>query len=185
LYCCDISSVALKELTKNYPELSEHTRLIDNNKAPFKDELFDLVLSIEVMEHVENLNSYINDICRLLKHGGCFIWTTPCGNLFSIEYIFNLMTDQIEKTKEGYRRWKWEDPTHIRRFKSNEIKSLLIKSGYDKVIIRYRFHFFSFFCSRFFKNRLQKFGERLMLLDYYLFRILPNGASMIGLAIKK
>jgi len=95
------------------------------------------------------------------------------------------MTNQIEKTNENYRRWKWEDPTHIRRLKSNEIKSLLNKNGYYKISIRYRSHFFSFICSRLFKNRFQKFGERLMLLDYYLFRILPNGASMIGLAIKK
>ena len=36
LYCCDISSVALKVLIKKHPKLNENTRMILNNKAQLK-----------------------------------------------------------------------------------------------------------------------------------------------------
>jgi len=32
---------------------------------------------------------------------------------------------------------------------------------------------------------LSRLGEKMMLLDYFLFRIFPNGASMIGAARKR
>jgi len=185
LYFCDISLVALEKLKSKYPEFKLKCREVKEDKAPFDDDFFDVIVSIEVMEHVENLNSYLNDIYRLLKRGGIFIWTTPCANLFSIEHIFNVLTNQIEKTSEGYIRWKWEDPTHRRRLKSNEIKSKLQDVGFKNIGFRFRSHFFSFICTRWFKGCLRKLGERMMLLDYSLFRRLPNGASMIGYAYKR
>ena len=49
----------------------------------------------------------------------------------------------------------------------------------------FRAHLFSFLCSRLPRGlRLAAIGERLMFLDYTLFRLLPNGASMMGYAIK-
>lgn len=185
LFFCDISPVALQILVNEHPEYSSNNKLIDNNIAQFPDNYFDLIISVEVMEHVEDYKSYLSDIHRLLMPGGSFIWTTPCGNYYSIEHIYSSLTGQIEQTKEGYRRWKWEDPTHIRRFKSKEVKSELERHGFHKVLFRYRAHFFSFICSRYMNRYLRQFGEKLMLLDYNLFRIFPNAASMIGFAKKR
>ena len=158
---------------------------VKENRAPFKDKKFDIILSIEVMEHVSDLNAYLRDIHRLLKKGGIFIWTTPCANPFSIEYLYYKISNQIEKTNEGFRRWKLEDSTHIRRLKSNEVKSKLKKVGFERIGFKFRAHFFSFICSTFFRGFLRKIGEKLMLLDYSLFRSFPNGASMMGCAIKR
>lgn len=181
----DISSVALQMLVNEHPEYSFNNRLIDKHTALFPDSNFDLIISVEVMEHVENYGAYISDIYRLLKPGGSFIWTTPCGNYFSIEHIYSYLTGQIEQTQEGYRRWRWEDPTHIRRLKSEEVKSELARYGFHEVHLRYRAHLFSFVCSRYLNRYFQRFGERLMLLDYNLLRIFPNAASMIGIAKKR
>jgi len=185
LYFCDISSVALEKLISKYPEFKFNCAEVKENRAPFDDEFFDVIVSIEVIEHVENLNAYLNDINRLLIPGGTFIWTTPCANRFSIEYLYTKLTNQIEETGEGYRRWKWEDPTHIRRLKSEEIKGKLHDIKIENIGFRFRSHFFSFVGTRLFKGPLQKLGEKMMLLDYSLFRKLPNGASMIGYAKKK
>lgn len=182
LFFCDISIVALEKLTNRYPEYESNVAEFRNNKAQFEDHMFDVIVSIEVMEHVEDLGDYLNDVHRLLKPNGIFIWTTPCGNKFSIEHIYNVFTNQIEKTNEGYRRWKWEDPTHIRRLKSSEIKPILLEHGFNEVRFRFRSHLFSFVCSRLCRGPLRKVGEKLMSLDYLLFRKLPNGASMIGFA---
>lgn len=113
LYFCDISSVALKKLVEDYPEYESDCVQIKSDYVPFPDASFDIVISVEVMEHVANLDAYLNEIHRLLKPEGNFIWTTPCANRFSIEHIVNVITKQVEKTNKGYRRWKWEDPTHL------------------------------------------------------------------------
>lgn len=185
LYFCDISSVALEKLISKYPEFKSKCVEVKEDRAPFDNDFFDVVVSIEVIEHVENLNDYLKDIHRLLKPGGFFIWTTPCANHFSLEHIYNVLTNQIEKIGEGYRRWKWEDPTHLRRMKSNEIKGKLQDIGFENIGFRFRAHFFSFVCTRLFRGHLLELGERMMFLDYSLFRRLPNGASMIGYAKNK
>jgi ubiquinone/menaquinone biosynthesis C-methylase UbiE len=184
LHFCDISSVARERFHEKYPHYSNQYFMIDNNRAQCEDEAYDVVVSIEVMEHVENLQLYIRDIYRVLKPGGVFIWTTPCANVFSIEQLYSLFSRQIELTAEGYQRWKWEDPTHLRRLKSKEAEALLLRSKFSDIRFRFRAHFFSFVVSRLPGWRGQRLRNFLMTLDYSLFRLLPNGASMIGFAQK-
>ena len=184
LHFCDISSVALDRLRSRYPHYAEHCQLVHGYRADFEDTIFDVVVSIEVMEHVHQVRAYLQDIYRLLKPGGRFIWTTPCANRLSIEHIYSMLTKQIETTDDGYRRWKWEDPTHVRRLRSCEIKRIMEEEGFCDIRFRFRAHLFSFLCTRLLPARLRKIGERMMLFDYFLFRRLSNGASMIACACK-
>ena len=181
LHFCDISSVAFEKFKTKYPEHSSRFHLLSTDSPPMEDNSFDAIVSVEVIEHVEDVGGYVDDILRLLKPGGCFVWTTPCANPFSIEHIYNVLTNQIEPTPDGYRRWKWEGPAHLRRFKSVELKRILIEHGFELVDFRFRSHFFSFICSKF-PRRFKRVGEQLMKLDYGLFRRMPNGASMLGCA---
>ena len=181
---CEISPVALEKLKANYPQYAAHCYLMSGDHVGLPDDSFDVVVSIEVMEHVEDLSAYTGEILRLLKPGGKFIWTTPCANPFSIEHIYNLLTGQIEKLPDGYRRWKSEAPAHLRRLKSGEAKKVLLDNGFGEVDFRFRSHLFSFICSRF-PRRLKVLGEKLMLLDYRWFRRCPNGASILGCAVKR
>ena len=186
-FFCDISDVALTQLAKKYRAHKGNCRLIQDDRTPFASDSFDIVVSIEVMEHVGNLSRYLDEIGRVLKPNGYFIWTTPCANALSIESVYSRLRNQIENTAEGFVRWKWEDPAHVRRLTSKQIRDLLMKAGYDRIGFRFRSHFFSFICTRLCeKNRMQNpLAERLMLLDYKLFRRFPNGASMIGFAQKR
>ena len=152
LYFCDISSVALEQLQNKYPEYRANCVEIKENKTQFKDGMFDVIVSVEVMEHAEKLDDYLMEIYRLLRKGGVFVWTTPCGNPFSIEDIWGKLTAQIEKTREGYVRWKWESPTHLRRLKSKEIREKLISIGFNSVDFRFRAHLFSFLCTYFLED---------------------------------
>lgn len=184
LHFCDISTVAMEKFKAKYPRHADRYYLSPEHQPGCGDNTFDVIVSVEVMEHVEDLDSYLRDINRLLKPGGLFVWTTPCANRFSIEHVFSAITGKIERTKEGYRRWTWEDPTHLRRVRSNEIKGLLRENHFSDIRFRFRSHFFSFVCTYFPIRRAQHLRNRLMTLDYSLFRCLPNGASMIGGAIK-
>lgn len=182
LYFCDISPVALDKLKEKYPQYSENVSIINEDETDFKDQQFDIIMSIEVMEHVLNLEAYLDEIYRLLKDGGLFIWTTPCSNPNSIEYIFSKITNQIETTHEGYIRWRCEDPTHVRRLSSEQITKVLIYVGFLKPQILFRSHFFSFICTKLFVGPLHKYSHYFISLDWKLFKHFKNGASMIGVA---
>jgi 2-polyprenyl-3-methyl-5-hydroxy-6-metoxy-1,4-benzoquinol methylase len=184
LYFCDISSVAKRKFSAKYPRHAERYFLIGDPAAD-RGGLFDVIVSVEVMEHVDDLHQYLTDVYSLLKPGGYFVWTTPCGNVGSIEQIYCRLTGAIDATPEGYRRWSWEDPTHVRRLKSAEIQSVLMQQGFSDVVFRFRSHLFSFLCTYLPSMWFTGLRNSMMKLDYRLFRRLPNGASMIGAARRR
>lgn len=53
-------------------------RRVDLNEPwPFADESFDVVVLQEVVEHLENIPYIFREARRVLKPGGCFIFSTP------------------------------------------------------------------------------------------------------------
>lgn len=184
IFATDISSVALEKISEKFPEMKGCCALVKENRSEWESQMFDLVVSIEVMEHVEDLKAYLKDVFRLLKPGGYFIWTTPCANNFSIEHLYALITGQIDSTANGSRRWRWEDSGHLRRLKTREIKFELSEAGFTETFFRYRAHLFSFLCTYLPGKPDSSLRETIMMWDYNLFRVFPNGASMLGGAIK-
>jgi ubiquinone/menaquinone biosynthesis C-methylase UbiE len=187
IFGADISSVAIAQLQKKFPEFSGKTSLVNENKTIFPDRYFDIIVSVEVLEHVEKLDDSIQEIGRVLKKDGVFVWTTPCANRFSIEHLYSVFTKQVDTSAIGQRRWKWEDPAHLRRLTSSEAAKELERQGFYDLKFRFRAHLFSFVCTRMSLKikKLSPLLEKLMALDYVLFRRLANGASMIGAAKKR
>lgn len=181
---CDISRRALASLEENFPDYAGRCHLIENGRAALADASFDVVVSVEVMEHVASLDQYLADVHRVLKPGGRFVWTTPCANAFSIEHLFATVTGKVDPTAEGYRRWRWEDPGHLRRLTSREAEIRLRDHHFSDFVFRFRAHVFSFLCTYLPGRRFLPKKDELMKLDYALLRRLPNGASMIGCATK-
>ncbi|RJR55017.1 MAG: SAM-dependent methyltransferase [Desulfobacteraceae bacterium] len=66
----------------------EHFVLGDMQHPPFQKALFDIVVSVEVLEHVEQDMLFIRQIHRVLKPGGVFLMTTPNG-----DYVVNRNLD--------------------------------------------------------------------------------------------
>lgn len=110
----------------------------DVQKLTFKDEIFDLVTSTEVFEHVEHDKMGFAEVNRVLKGGGHFVFTVPLGT--------------SEKTIERAVRENGEikhlvEPTfggdHLRKngiidFRNygTDIKDRLINANFRKVEIR-------------------------------------------------
>jgi SAM-dependent methyltransferase len=59
------------------------------SRWPFADGTFDLVVSIEVLEHVENHYHFLRECCRICKPGGRLVLSTP--NCHSIESRLNYL----------------------------------------------------------------------------------------------
>ena len=57
----------------------KHTNL-NNEKAPFPDMVYDLVIALQVMEHLENPTHFQRECRRLLKPGGLLIMSVPHGH---------------------------------------------------------------------------------------------------------
>ncbi|WP_442483194.1 class I SAM-dependent methyltransferase [Aeoliella sp. SH292] len=179
---CDISGVARNHFANDFPKYADRYYLIDDPVTPIPQQTFDVVVSVEVMEHVADLDKYLTSIHRALKPGGYFVWTTPCANRMSIEHIVGVLTGKIHTTAEGYRRWSWEDPTHVRRLRTDEIVERLSQTGFVEPRFRFRAHLFSMICTNFPGSFGRGVRDEMMTWDYQLFRCLPNAASMLGAA---
>ena len=49
----------------------------DNEKLPYEDETFDIIISSQVLEHVGNIDHYYSEAARLLKPGGVCFFNFP------------------------------------------------------------------------------------------------------------
>ena len=68
---------------------------LEIEKLPFSGESFDLVVSIEVIEHLWNTEQYLSEIKRVLKPGGYFICTTPNYNHW--RFRFDTLLGRFER----------------------------------------------------------------------------------------
>lgn len=55
----------------------------DALELPFKSESFDVVVSLETVEHVPNAHQFVLEIHRVLDRGGIFVLSTPNAELSS------------------------------------------------------------------------------------------------------
>ena len=60
---------------------------------PIRNELFDIIIAMDVIEHVKDTDIFINELKRVLKKDGAIILTTPnYSNLkFTLKYLFGRM----------------------------------------------------------------------------------------------
>lgn len=142
-----------------------------------EDHSFDIITSLDVMEHIENENDFLNEIKRL-SNGKYILLTVP-----AYQFLFTYH-DEINN--------------HYRRYNKNRLKKLLLENSFEIVKISY-FNFFlfpPFFIVRiidkiFNLKRIEKekntiFNELLYKIfnfeKYLLRRInLPFGSSLIVL----
>ncbi len=74
----------------------------DMTRSTLPVEAFDCVVSVEVLEHVEEDEAFVREVHRVLKPGGIFLMTTPNG-------------DSVKNT----------NPDHKRHYKREQLKGLL------------------------------------------------------------
>ena len=77
--CASVMGIDVDEAVLANPYLDE-AYLITGSTFPFEDNTFDVIVSDNVMEHVERPHDVMIEICRVLKPGGHFIFKTPNRN---------------------------------------------------------------------------------------------------------
>ena len=104
-------------------------QLADGTNLPFKAEKFDLVYSIDVIEHLEKDKKFIDENLRVLKKNGLLIIVTPNKNRLSnmIKKVFGL--NPRYPLFLG-RDFVGEEVVHIREYREEELIALIKKSKY-------------------------------------------------------
>ncbi|MCL0079871.1 class I SAM-dependent methyltransferase [Dehalococcoidia bacterium] len=74
----DISKVSIRYATARYCHRQNMLFLIlDAQRLPFRSNTFDIVISLETIEHVPNPEVFLNECKRVLREGGLLICSTP------------------------------------------------------------------------------------------------------------
>ena len=98
------------------------------NETEFKDNFFDAVFSTEVLEHVPNDLDAVQEVKRILKNNGKFIFTVPNYNFPFLWDPLNWILQNFFNThiKSGFFAGIWNQ--HIRLYKIDQLVDLASKS---------------------------------------------------------
>jgi SAM-dependent methyltransferase len=177
-YGCDISDIGLDIARSHYP-MAEFRSMRDE-VAPFDDARFDLLISVEVLEHVQDVHKASQEIGRVLRPGGLALITTPCANRYSFEWFRN-RKNGLQPSPDGYGRFATDEPGHVRRLNDQHIRRLLSAANVQTDKIFHRTHLFTSLMEfqRIARRVPMRLRKEIALLDWHLFKHLPNGATML------
>ncbi len=130
----------------------------ENGKIDFKSNSMDIIMVIEVLEHIRNYKSFLKELIRISKSGGVLIFTIPniCSFISRVRLLFGLLPVAIAS-----------DDTHVNFFRKKEIlkEFKLLKQNV-------KFYSSSFSINIFnpkSKFRLKSFSFLSMFDDSYIF----------------
>ena len=129
----------------------------DINKLPFKDNFFNAVLVLDVLEHLKKPEQALKEIKRVLIKDGIFYLVIPIeASLATFDGWFKKSFGiNLKKKPIG----------HIQQFNRNDIKKLLNKAGFKILSIYYSHHLI----------------YQLYSLTYYLYLAVFNKSRYIKL----
>ena len=130
----------------------------ENGKIDFKSNSMDIIMIIEVLEHIRNYKPFLKELIRISKSGGVLIFTIPniCSFISRVRLLFGLLPVAIAS-----------DDTHVNFFRKKEILKVfkLLKQNV-------KFYSSSFSINLFnpkSKFRFKSFSFLSMIDDSYIF----------------
>lgn len=115
----DISQQAINEARQNFSNV-EFIRSSIDSRLPFNNESFDAIYCTEVIEHVYDTDTAIQEMARVLKRGGVLFISTPYHGLVkSLIIVLSKFERHFSPNK-----------SHIRFFTVNTLKRMLRRKGF-------------------------------------------------------
>jgi ubiquinone/menaquinone biosynthesis C-methylase UbiE len=103
----DISKKAIRYAAENYQRDNLAFGVMDCTRLGLKDESFDMICSIELIEHLAQVDQYLVEVCRVLRPQGLYFMSTP--------------NRKVSSTSSGKASWAF----HEREFDLDELRELL------------------------------------------------------------
>jgi methionine biosynthesis protein MetW len=124
IYGIDLSDIALKTARKR--GLIAKKINVNDEKIPFSNNFFDAVVCLDVIEHVFEPRTLVEEISRVIKKDGILIISIP--NIRYWKHILKLVFQgKFPKTADDSEHW---DGGHLHYFTSYDIEKLLKKYSF-------------------------------------------------------
>ena len=110
IYVIDISNKMLQKVKEKYPKVKTFKYDINNglNNFHFKENSFDVVIAVGMLEFIKNIKKVIKEAHKLLKKDGYFVFT----------YELLIPNDKIQKRRVQYNSEEYmENPPSITKFR--------------------------------------------------------------------
>jgi 2-polyprenyl-3-methyl-5-hydroxy-6-metoxy-1,4-benzoquinol methylase len=120
-------SVTAADIMKRPPDLSEGVRWVEcdlNERVPLPDSSFDVVLSAEVIEHLENPRAIAREWFRLLRPGGTLVVSTPNNESWRALVALAVRGHFVMFGDTSY-------PAHITALLRKDIERLLVEAHFE------------------------------------------------------
>ena len=124
-YGIDPSELAIEKAKRSFPDCNFIVGSAYD--LPHKENFFDLVYSIDTIEHLEYPQKMLAEAKRVLRMDGILIIQTPNYPIKRIYDFINWLN-----SKKGWRKTWRDDPTHFSKFSCFKLRNLLSK--YFKII---------------------------------------------------
>lgn len=133
VYGIDVSISALK-IAKS----RQNVALADTCHIPFKNGVFDGVLMSHVLEHVENPENVLKEVCRVLKQNAKLVIAVPNDNGISwkIKRFFKRGKDDVRNFDYGF------GMKHLQFFNFTSLCNLVQKVGFKIIKKSFILNFF-------------------------------------------
>ena len=119
-------------IDKKIGKCSNNKLILIENKLlktlPFKDDYFDIVTLIAVIEHLDYPEHIISEVHRILKPGGLLILTTPTKESKKIIDFLTYKLNLLSKEQISDHKYYWN---------KSDLMSLLSKCGFNKMEFKY------------------------------------------------
>ena len=129
------NAICVESLQWVYTAEKEYVKIVryEGSKLPFPDQSFNIVLCLQVLHHIENLETIIKEIRRILKPNGIFIIkehdnvSSNMTKLIDIEhFIYIHIVHQKDKIENYYANYK----------SIGDWTKLITQTGFQERIIR-------------------------------------------------
>lgn len=167
LYWLDIAENAIKNACAKW--IDAIVLDLNNTPLPYKDNFFDIVIMSEVMEHLFDTDTIIDDIKSKIKPGGIFAITVPniAKHINRIRLLFGVKMTDVDYCSGEWTAW------HIRVYYTSLLKKQLELHGFE--ILKTS----SSFTPHLFMNKW------INTLGQYLWDIFPNLGDHAVIICKK
>ncbi len=128
----DLTAVGV-DLYPRPNSLPEHLEWLQadlNDSIPLPDASFDVIISTEVIEHLENPRAMAREFSRLLKPGGKIVVTTP--NQESLRSLISLIVSGhfVAFQDSGY-------PAHITALLRKDLVRIFTEAGFSNIVFNF------------------------------------------------
>lgn len=112
----DIDKKAIERANSKYGTANCEFKVYDGRVLPFADNIFDIVVSFQVIEHIKDDKLFVSEAWRVLKKSGIFILATP---------------NRALRLPSGVDPW---NVYHVREYYSDQLQQLLREKFSDVTI---------------------------------------------------